>query len=75
VLHDASQKPIGALAIVFPYKAGDDKSQSKSGQKRSGTSLPNKSLSWESWSSPFQRPVDLLPMPAPVHPFSVLAGP
>jgi hypothetical protein len=27
VLHDASQKPIGALAIVFPYKAGDDKSQ------------------------------------------------
>jgi hypothetical protein len=27
VLHDASQRPIGALAIVFPYKAGDDKSQ------------------------------------------------
>ena len=27
VLHDASQNPIGALAIVFPYKAGDDKSQ------------------------------------------------
>jgi hypothetical protein len=27
VLHDASQKPIGALAIVFPYKAGDDKQQ------------------------------------------------
>jgi len=27
VLHDASRKPIGALAIVFPYKAGDDKSQ------------------------------------------------
>jgi hypothetical protein len=27
VLHDASQKPIGALAIVFPYRAGDDKSQ------------------------------------------------
>jgi hypothetical protein len=27
VLHDASQKSIGALAIVFPYKAGDDKSQ------------------------------------------------
>jgi hypothetical protein len=26
-LHDASSKPIGALAIVFPYKAGDDKSQ------------------------------------------------
>lgn len=25
VLHDASRKPIGALAIVFPYKAGDDK--------------------------------------------------
>ena len=23
VLHDASGKPIGALAIVFPYKAGD----------------------------------------------------
>ena len=27
VLHDASQRPIGALAIVFPYKVGDDKSQ------------------------------------------------
>src|ERR1700676_368534 len=27
VLHDASRKPIGALAIVFPYKAGDDKSR------------------------------------------------
>jgi hypothetical protein len=27
VLHDVSQKPIGALALVFPYKAGDDKSQ------------------------------------------------
>jgi hypothetical protein len=27
VLHDASQNPIGALAIVFPYRAGDDKSQ------------------------------------------------
>ena len=27
LLHDASQKPIGALAIVFPYKAGDDKPQ------------------------------------------------
>lgn len=26
VLHDASEKPIGALAIVFPYKAGDDPS-------------------------------------------------
>jgi hypothetical protein len=26
-LHDASSKPIGALAIVFPYKAGDDASQ------------------------------------------------
>jgi hypothetical protein len=25
VLHDASQNPIGALAIVFPYRAGDDK--------------------------------------------------
>ena len=25
--HDASQNPIGALAIVFSYKAGDDKSQ------------------------------------------------
>jgi hypothetical protein len=24
VLQDASRKPIGALAIVFPYKAGDD---------------------------------------------------
>lgn len=23
VLHDASRRPIGALAIVFPYKAGD----------------------------------------------------
>jgi hypothetical protein len=29
VLHDASGKPIGALAIVFPYKAGDDPSQFK----------------------------------------------
>jgi hypothetical protein len=27
VLHDASQNPIGALAIVFPYRAGDDKAQ------------------------------------------------
>lgn len=27
VLHDASKKPIGALAIVFPYKAGDEKSE------------------------------------------------
>jgi hypothetical protein len=27
VLHDASRNPIGALAIVFPYKAGDDPSQ------------------------------------------------
>jgi hypothetical protein len=27
VLHDASRNPIGALAIVFPYKAGDDESQ------------------------------------------------
>src|SRR6266853_1084148 len=27
VLHDASRNPIGALAIVFPYKTGDDKSQ------------------------------------------------
>lgn len=26
-LHDASSTPIGALAIVFPYKAGDDASQ------------------------------------------------
>jgi hypothetical protein len=26
VLRDASGKPIGALAIVFPYKAGDDPS-------------------------------------------------
>jgi hypothetical protein len=29
VLHDASGKPIGALALVFPYKAGDDPSQFK----------------------------------------------
>jgi hypothetical protein len=29
VLHDASGKPIGALAIVFPYKAGDDPAQFK----------------------------------------------
>jgi hypothetical protein len=27
VLRDASKRPIGALAIVFPYKPGDDKSQ------------------------------------------------
>jgi hypothetical protein len=27
VLHDASRNPIGALVIVFPYKAGDDKPQ------------------------------------------------
>jgi len=27
VLHDASRNPIGTLAIVFPYKTGDDKSQ------------------------------------------------
>jgi hypothetical protein len=27
VLRDASQRPIGALAIVFPYKEGDDKSR------------------------------------------------
>jgi hypothetical protein len=26
VLHDASRRSIGALAIVFPYKAGDDPS-------------------------------------------------
>jgi hypothetical protein len=26
-LYDASQRPIGALAIVFPYKTGEDKSQ------------------------------------------------
>ena len=26
-LHDASSKPIGAVAIVFPYKAGDEPSQ------------------------------------------------
>ena len=26
VLHDASRRPIGALAIVFPYKTGDDPS-------------------------------------------------
>ena len=24
LLHDASGKPIGALAIVFPYQTGDD---------------------------------------------------
>ena len=24
VLHDASRRPIGALAVVFPHKAGDD---------------------------------------------------
>ena len=29
VLLDASRKPIGALALVFPYKAGDDASQFK----------------------------------------------
>jgi hypothetical protein len=29
LLHDASGKPIGALALVFPYKAGDDPSQFK----------------------------------------------
>jgi hypothetical protein len=28
-LMDASRKPIGALAIVFPYKAGDDASMFK----------------------------------------------
>ena len=27
LLHDISRKPIGALAIVFPYKAGDDEGQ------------------------------------------------
>lgn len=27
VLHDASKKPIGALAIVFRYKAGDEESE------------------------------------------------
>jgi len=27
LLHDTSNKPIGALAIVFPYKAGDDERQ------------------------------------------------
>ena len=27
VLHDASRRPIGALAIVFPYKTGDDLSK------------------------------------------------
>lgn len=27
LLHDASSKPIGALAIVFPYKAGDEASE------------------------------------------------
>lgn len=26
-LHDSSQRRIGAIAMVFPYKAGDDKSQ------------------------------------------------
>jgi hypothetical protein len=29
VLRDAAGKPIGALALVFPYKAGDDPSQFK----------------------------------------------
>jgi hypothetical protein len=29
VLLDVSRKPIGALAIVFPYRAGDDASQFK----------------------------------------------
>jgi hypothetical protein len=29
VLLDASKKPIGALALVFPYKAGDDAAQFK----------------------------------------------
>jgi len=29
LLLDASRRPIGALAIVFPYKAGDDPSQFK----------------------------------------------
>lgn len=29
VLHDASGKPLGALAIVFPYKAGDSAEQFK----------------------------------------------
>jgi hypothetical protein len=27
VLQDQSRRPIGALALVFPYKPGDDKSQ------------------------------------------------
>jgi hypothetical protein len=27
VLRDAAKRPIGALAIVFPYKPGDDKTQ------------------------------------------------
>ncbi len=27
VLNDAFKKPIGALAIIFPYKAGDDPAQ------------------------------------------------
>jgi len=26
-LHDSSQRRIGSIAMVFPYKAGDDKSQ------------------------------------------------
>jgi hypothetical protein len=29
LLLDASKKPIGALALIFPYKAGDDPSQFK----------------------------------------------
>jgi hypothetical protein len=29
VLHDALRNPIGALALVFPYKAGDNPSQFK----------------------------------------------
>jgi hypothetical protein len=34
VLNDASGKPIGALAIVFPYKAGDAPSQFKARAER-----------------------------------------
>ena len=34
LLLDASRKPIGALALVFPYKAGDDQSQFKTRAER-----------------------------------------
>jgi hypothetical protein len=34
LLLDASRKPIGALALVFPYRAGDDQSQFKTRAER-----------------------------------------